>query len=243
MQLEHRVVLVTGAARRIGRAIALGLAREGCRLAVHYHHSRDEARGVAEQCRQCGVDAAEFSADLGAVEELPTLVGAVLERFGQLDVLVNNASVFEPMCMAEFDLTEWERTLRVNLTAPMVLAHAAQHALRAVQGRIINISDASVSRPWPDHLAYSVSKGGLDTLTQVLARAMAPEVNVVGIAPGVAQWPDDYSDDLREHLTSKIPLQRAGTPEDIAKAVRYVLRDGDYITGTVFAIDGGRSNV
>ena len=243
MQLEQRVVLVTGAARRVGRAIAQRLARAGCRLAVHYYQSGDEARDVVSCCRKQGVDAESFCADLADAQPPPALVAAVLERFGQLDVLVNNASIFETMTLDDFDLARWEQTLRVNLTAPMALTHAARTALRAARGRVINISDVSVGHPWPDHLAYCVSKGALDTLTRVLARAMAPEVNVVGIAPGVAAWPDDYSDELRTRLTAKIPLRRAGTAEDIAVVVQFVLAEGDYMTGAVLPVDGGRSVV
>ena len=243
MQLEQRVVLVTGAARRVGRAIALRLAQAGCRLAVHYCQSADAAAEVAEQCRRQGAEAECFRADLAQAERIPALVESVIERFGQLDVLINNASVFETMRLDDFDLARWEETLRVNLTAPMALVHAAWPALKAAGGRIVNLSDVSVAHPWPDHLAYCVSKGALDTLTRVLARALAPDVNVVGIAPGVAAWPEDYSDELRARLAAKIPLKRAGTVQDIAAAVHFVLAAGDYITGAVLPVDGGRSVV
>jgi pteridine reductase len=147
------------------------------------------------------------------------------------------------MSIDEFDLETWERALRVNLTAPMVLTHAAREALRRARGRVINVCDAATGRPWPDHLAYMVSKGALETLTKALARALAPQVSVVGIAPGVAAWPEDYSQETRDRLTANIPLGRAGMPEDIAAAVHFVLSEGDFITGVVLPIDGGRSVV
>jgi pteridine reductase len=240
MDLLDRVALVTGAGRRIGRAIALRLAEAGCRVAVHYGTSERDALAVVEQCRSFGVEAVALRADLVDAAATAELVRRVERHFGQLDVLVNNASEFAPMSLDAFSVEAWDRTLRVNLTAPMALAHAASAALRRARGRIVNLCDASTARPWPDHLAYMVSKGGLDTLTRVLARALAPEVNVVGIAVGVAAWPENFDQSLRDKLTARIPLRRAGSPEDIASAVLYVLRDGDYLTGAIIPIDGGR---
>lgn len=240
MELTERVVLVTGAGRRVGRAIAQRLAEAGCRIAVHYRDSAADALATAEQCRAAGGAAEVFGADLADPQATAQLVRRVLERFGRLDVLVNNASVFEPMSLEQFNLADWERTLRINLTAPLVLAHAAREALRQSRGRVVNLCDAATARAWSDHLAYIVSKGALETLTRALARALAPEVNVVGVAPGVAAWPDGYDQATRERLTAQIPLQRAGTPADIAAAIHFLLREGDYVTGVVLPVDGGR---
>jgi pteridine reductase len=240
MELNERVVLVTGAAWRVGRAVAVRLAAAGARLAVHCRSSIEAAAETVELCRSAGGRAEAFRADLADPAAAEGLVRGVTTRFGRLDVLINNAAVFEPMTLDQFTLAAWERTLRVNLTAPLVLTHAARAALRAAHGRVINLSDVATQHPWPDHLAYMVSKGALDTLTRVLARALAPDVNVVGIAPGVAAWPDGYNDAARERLTAAIPLQRAGSPEDIAAAVHFVLREGDYITGAIIPVDGGR---
>lgn len=243
MKLEGRVVLVTGAARRVGRAIALRLARAGCDLAVHYRRSATEAAETVAACRAHGVAAEAFGADLADPDAPEQLVRVVLARFGRLDILINSASVFERMSLDEFDLDAWDHTLRVNLTAPAALTHAARDALRRAGGRVINICDVATARPWPDHLAYMASKGGLDTLTKALARALAPEVNVVGIAPGTVAWPDAYDQETRDRLAERIPLKRAGEPEDVASAVHYVLSEGDYLTGSILAVDGGRSVV
>ena len=243
MKLEGRVALITGASRRIGRAIALRLASAGCSVAIHFHKSRADAETVAAECRRRNVGAELFPADLGDAQETANLAEAVLERMHRLDVLINNASIFEPMTVEGFDLNAWERCLRVNLTAPMILAHTASTALREARGRVINLCDISTWRPWPDHLAYVVSKGGLETLTKALARALAPEINVVGIAPGAVAWPEHYDQALRDRLISKIPLQRAGTVEDVANAVNYLLQEGDYLTGVILPVDGGRSIV
>jgi pteridine reductase len=240
MELADRVVLVTGAAHRVGRAIALKLASAGCRVAVHYHRSAEAAEAVAAACRESGGDATTFAADLGDPPAPPRLVQAVVACFGRLDVIVNNASTFERMTLDEFTPEAFERTLRVNTVAPLALVHAARNELQRARGRVINLCDVSTQRPWPDHLAYMASKGALDTLTRALARSLAPDVNVVGIAPGVAAWPDEYGPELRERLTARIPLRRAGAPEDIAAAVHFVLSAGDYITGAVLPIDGGR---
>lgn len=243
MELDGRVALVTGAAHRVGRAIALRLAQARCHVGVHYRRSTAEAAATAAACRAQGVDAEVFQADLSDPAAADRLVRGVLARFGRLDVLVNNASVFERMSLAAFDLEAWERTLRVNLTAPMVLTCAAGEALRRAGGRVINLCDATGARPGPDYLAYVVSKGALETLTRALARALAPEVNVVGIAPGIAAWPEDYDQRTRNRLIAKVPLGRGGTPEDIAAAVHFVLSEGDYITGVILPIDGGQSVV
>lgn len=240
MELRQRVVLITGAARRIGRATALRLARAGCDIAVHFGRSREDADETVRLCRSAGVRAEALPADLASLAEAAALPARVVERFGRLDVLINNAAVFEPMSLDQFDAAAWERTLRINLTAPMVVTHAARDALRAARGRVVNLCDAATGRAWSDHLAYATSKGALETLTRALARALAPDVNVVGIAPGVADWPPHYDAETRDRLTRRIPLQRAGTPDDVAAAIHFLLSEGDYVTGTILPVDGGR---
>jgi NAD(P)-dependent dehydrogenase (short-subunit alcohol dehydrogenase family) len=241
MDLRGRVALVTGAARRVGRSIALRLAESGCDVAIHYRSSADEASATADECRAFGARAETLHADLADTASAPALVSDVHRTFGQLDVLINNAAVFNSMTLEEFSVEKWEQTLRVNLTAPMALAHAAAPLLREAGGEIINLCDVSTARPWPSHLAYAVSKGGLDTLTKVLARALAPEVRVAGVAVGVAAWPPAYNQERRERVLRRTPLGRAGTPGDVAAMVRYLLTEGDYITGAILALDGGRS--
>jgi NAD(P)-dependent dehydrogenase (short-subunit alcohol dehydrogenase family) len=243
MKLRGRTALVTGAARRIGRAIARRLAESGCNLAIHYGKSAAEAAETTQLCRDAGVRAQSYAADLADTATARWLVERVTADFSRLDVIINNASVFERMTLESFDVTDWERALRINLTAPLALAHAAASELRRRGGRIVNLCDAATSRPWPDHLAYMVSKGALETLTRALARGLAPEVNVVGVSPGVAEWPPDYDEATRARLTARIPLNRAGSPEDVAAAVHFLLAEGDYVTGTILAVDGGRQVV
>lgn len=243
MELSGRVALITGGARRVGRAIALRLARAGCHIGLHYSTSRDEAMQVGRECTALGVQVRLLEGDLAESATPSHLIETTLERFGRLDILVNNASTFTPMSLEDFTPQEWDRTLRVNLTAPMALAFAARDALKLAKGRIINLCDIATQRPWPTHLAYVVSKGGLDTLTKALARAFAPDVNVVGIAPGIAEFPAEYDEALRQRLIARVPLLRAGSPDDIAAAVHFILGEGDYITGTILPVDGGRGAV
>ncbi len=240
MELRGKTALVTGGAKRVGRAIALRLAQAGCDVAIHYRSSADEAAATVAECSRLGVAAGAFAADLADPAAPSRLVEEVLARFGRLDILINNASAFERMTLDDFSLDRWNETLQTNLTAPLQLAHAARGPLKAARGRIINLCDAAVARHWPDHLAYIVSKGALDTLTRTLARAFAPEVNVCGVAPGVAEWPEDYDAATRERFTRRIPLGRAGSAADIAAAVHYLLAEGDYVTGVILPIDGGR---
>ncbi|RMF77114.1 MAG: SDR family oxidoreductase [Planctomycetota bacterium] len=243
MTVERRVALVTGAAKRIGRAIALRLARRGYSIAVHYHLSGGEARKTCEECHRLGVHASCFQADLADDDAPRMLAKSVLSRFGRLDVLVNNASVFERMNVAGFDRTAWDRTLAINVSAPMALTAALAEALRAARGRVVNLGDAGVRRAWPNHLAYITSKGALETLTRTLARGLAPEVTVNAVAPGIAAWPDDYDAATRERLLAQVPLARSGTPEDVAAAVEYFVCEAEYVTGVVLPVDGGREIV
>lgn len=239
----RRCALVTGSGKRVGRAVALRLARAGFDIALHYNTSERDARAVAEECRRSGVNAMTFGADLSERAATASLVPRVLDAFGQLDCLVNNASTFPKMQIDEFELDAWDAALQVNLTAPMQLIAAASDALRAQHGVIVNFTDVSLRRPWPDHLAYMVAKGGLQTLTQALARALAPKVRVNAVAPGIAIWPDHYDEATKERLLARVPLARAGTPDEMADAVHYLVAVATYTTGVILPVDGGRSVV
>lgn len=244
MNLEGTTALVTGSARRVGRAIALELARGGCDVVVHYRRSRAEADTVVSEIIALGRRSAALAADLSDAEQWPGLIGDTIAAFGRLDILVNNASEFlggGADTIAEFDVERWERMLRINLTAAAALCHhAAPHLAAHGAGRIVNISDISAQRPWPQHIAYCISKAGLEALTQALARALAPKINVNAVAPGIAVFPESYSPAVRAELTARVPLAREGAPDDIARAVRYLVEHGDYITGEVLRVDGGR---
>lgn len=235
-----KVALVTGAARRVGRAIALELARAGYDIGLHFNTSGRDADEAAAAIRDTGRRVASLPADLADPAAAVALPGRCAAELGRLDVLVNNASTFEPMRLADVDVSKWNRTLSVNLTAPTLLCRSAV-PLFAAGGVIVNICDIHAERPLPSYLAYSISKAGLVALTRALAVELAPAIRVNAVAPGVAEWPDDYSEEKRERIIARIPAHRAGTPEDVAAAVRFLTLNATYVTGFVLNVDGGRS--
>jgi len=245
LTLEGRVALVTGGARRVGRAICLELAKAGCDVAIHFRNSRAEAEELAERLAVLGRRATTVGGDLLDRASPPTIVRQVVDRLGRLDVLVNNASAFltdRPDSVEAFDELQWEHMWRIHVVAPMALCHHARSFLAAdAGGCVINLCDITAECPAANHLAYGVSKAGLVALTRGLARALAPDIRVNGVAPGIAVFPEEYSDELRQRLTARVPLAREGTPAEVARAVRFLAESGDYITGQVLAIDGGRS--
>jgi len=252
MQLSGTVALVTGGAKRVGRAIALELARSGCDVAVHYRRSQADAEAVVALANELGRRAIAVDGDLTDPAAWPRIVQRTVEGLGRLDVLVNNASMFLPLpvpgapgdSLDGFDPVLWDEMLRTNLTAPVGLCHHARRHLAAKgMGKVVNVCDIAADRPWPDHLAYCVSKAGLVAVTKALARALAPEVQVNGVAPGIAVFPDAYSNELRRQLVGRVPLGRPGTPEEVALLVRFLVESADYITGQIVPIDGGRSLV
>lgn len=235
------VALITGAARRVGRAIALELARGGHDVVIHYRASAQEARQAAGEIRGLGAAAWVVQADLQDPAAPRAIIDQTMAEAGRLDVLVNNASIFEKMALVDFDHRRWHDTLQINLAAPIQLCqHAAPH-LAQRRGCIVNLCDInSQLRTSKDYLAYGPSKAGLDYCTRALARMLAPEVRVNGVAPGIAEFPEYYSPELRERLIRQVPLQQAGTPEDMARTVRFLV-ESRYITGQIINVDGGRS--
>ncbi len=243
MDLHGTTALVTGAARRVGRAVALELARGGCDVAIQYRTSHEDAARVADAIHSLGRRCCLIRADLSVPGEWSRIVQEAVDGLGSPGVLVNNASVFEPMALDEFDADRWERTFRVNLTAVAGLCHYAAPHLSRLQGKIVNLADISADRPWSGHLAYCASKAALINLTRALARSLAPDVQVNAVSPGIAEFPESYDAETRAELIAKVPLKRAGSPDDIARVVRYLCEHGDYVTGQVINVDGGRSIV
>ena len=245
------VALVTGGAKRVGRAIVLELARAGYEIALHFGASRGDAKKTADDVLALGRRCALIEGDLADPDTWPQVVNRAVAELGRLDVLVNNASMFDARSPQErgktastYDAVEWDDLFRVNATAPSGLCHFARPHLEAGgRGRIVNICDIAAERPWPGYLSYCASKAALVAITRGLAIAYAPKVTVNGVSPGIAIFPEQYPPDLQQKLISQVPLQRAGTPEDIARLVRYLVESGDYITGQIIAVDGGRSLV
>ncbi len=242
-QLDGRVTLVTGGARRIGAAIATSLHAAGSDIALHYRGSRSEAQALADALNNARANSAmAFHADVNDSGAPAGLVKAVTDWQGRLDVLVNNASSFYPTPLGQITEEDWADIVGSNLKAPLFLAQAAAPALKSAQGVIINIVDIHAHKPLGDHQVYSVAKAGLAMLTRSLARELAPQVRVNGIAPGAIIWPEQgMTEDVKKLILRQIPLAKTGTPEDIATAVVFLVRDAPYVTGQILAIDGGRS--
>lgn len=241
--LDGHVALVTGAARRIGAAIATTLHAAGARVAIHYRGSADDARALAESLNALRADTATtLQADLLDTDRLPALVDGVIEWGGRLDILVNNASTFYPTPVGKISSDDWDDLIGTNLKAPLFLAQAACAELRSRHGTIVNIVDIHAQRPLRDHPVYGPAKAGLGMLTLSLAKDLAPDIRVNGVAPGAILWPEDgISDAAKSSILKQVPLARPGDPADIAGAVLYLVRDADYVTGQVIAVDGGRS--
>lgn len=232
MSLENQVVLVTGAARRLGKAIAQTLAQAGMRVLVHYHRSRDEAYALAHDL---GNHALALQADLRVPEQVHALFARIQKQVGTLDHVVNNASVFQKKPFVQMDDSLWEEMLRVNLTAPQqCIRQAVPLGLRSV----VNMLDIAAWQPWKAYGAYSTTKAGLLQLTRVLARELAPQVRVNAVAPGLISFPEDPLADVAQRL-AHIPLQRLGQPDEVARAVRFLLAE-DYLTGVCIPVDGGQ---
>jgi pteridine reductase len=241
--LENKVVLVTGAARRIGAAIVARLHAEGARVAIHYRSSGNDAEQLATQLNALrGDSAAAFPADLLDVGALPGLVAEVADWGGRLDALVNNASTFYPTPVGDITEQHWDDLVGSNFKAPLFLSQAAAPALRETGGAIVNLVDIHATRPLRDHPVYGPAKAALAMLTLSLAKDLAPAVRVNGVSPGAILWPEDgMTDSARDAILKQVPLGRAGEPEDIAGCVLYLLRDAPYVTGQIIAVDGGRS--
>jgi pteridine reductase len=241
--LEGKFALVTGAARRIGAAIAQRLHAEGANVAIHFRQSKSDAAEFCARLNTIRADSARlFQADLNSGNELAGLVGEVVDWSGRLDILINNASSFYPTPLGEITAENWSDLVGSNLKAPLFLSQAAAPHLKASHGNIINIVDIHAYRPLRDHSVYGAAKAGLAMLTRSLAKDLAPDVRVNGVAPGAISWPENgMVESVKQDILQQIPLQRTGAPEDIAGAVVYLVRDATYVTGQIIAVDGGRS--
>ena len=240
MELRGRVALVTGAGRRLGRAMARALADRGMTVAVHHHASAEGAAELRDEIVAEGGKAACFAADLtdaAAAAELPRRVAAEL---GGLDVVVNSAAVMHRRSFEDTTPAQYDAVLDLNLRSVFFVTQGAAPALRAAHGKVVNLADLSGLEPWPGFAAHSVSKAGVVMLTRVLARALAPEVTVNAIAPGPVLVPEEYDAEERDRLARTTPLRRLGAPEDATAALLYLLEGGDYVTGDILVVDGGR---
>ncbi len=238
-KLGERVALVTGGAARVGRAIALALAREGADVVIGYLHSAAEAKTTVRDLRALGVRAVALRADVGRPAEAKRLVAQAVARFGRLDLLVNNAAVFFRTPLLETTPAQFDRVIAVNLRGAFFCAQAAARAFGTRGGRIINIADVGATRAWPGYVPYGISKAGVVMLTKGLAAALAPAIQVNAVGPGVVLLPAGFPRESGRRLTARIPMGRHGEPADVAAAVCFFATCPDYITGQILFVDGG----
>ena len=229
--------MVTGGARRIGRAIVERLAADDYTVAFTFLSSEVEGRELERQ-----VNGLAIRADLTQPQDAVAAIFAQFtSRYDRLDALVNNASVYKPARLDGTDVSLMRALMAVHFEAPLLLSQRFAPMLRTARGRVVNMIDLLAERPWPEYLAYCASKAALANLTLGLARELAPDVTVNGIAPGVVEWPEDYPQAEREKYLRRVPLGRAGTPEDVARLVHFLVTDAAYVTGQIIRLDGGRS--
>jgi len=240
--LREQVALVTGGGKRIGRAIALTLGRAGADVIVNYHQSREGAQATAEEIAALGVRALALHADVSRPSQVAVMFRAIQKRFGRLDLLVNNAGIFFPRKWDELAEKDLDRVLGANLKGPFFCAQAAARLMmRQGRGNIINISSLGGLQAWPSYMHYCASKAALISLTRSLAKALGPTIRVNSVAPGTILFPDEKHDATIRQIIQTTPLLKAGTAEDIAQMVLFLATHSEFITGQVFAVDGGKS--
>jgi pteridine reductase len=241
--LADRVVLVTGAAKRVGAALVQGFHARGARVAIHCHRSLEAAQSLQQALNAQRADSAiVVQEDLLESAALPRIVAETIAAFGRLDVLINNASTFYPTPLGSVTIEQWDDLMGSNLRAPLFLSQAAAPHLRATKGLIINMIDIHSQRPLPRHPVYSTAKAGLVMLTRSLARELGPDVRVNGISPGPILWPEGGIDEsLKNEIVAKTLLKRSGSPDDVVRTALFYALDAPFVTGQILAVDGGRS--
>ncbi len=243
MDVRGKVAVVTGAGQRLGRALVLALARRGARVVIHHGRSAAAAERTAAEARDLGTEAITVQADLTDEAAVLRIISDARGRLGFVDILVNSAAIFEPGGPAETTSVAWDRHFAVNLKAPFLLSQAfAAQAPRDRPGKIVNISDWRGLRPGADHFAYTVTKAALITMTKSLAVALAPTIQVNCLGLGAILLPAGADESYREQLIASIPARRTGDPDEVARALLFLLED-DFVTGQTVVVDGGRSLV
>jgi pteridine reductase len=239
MDIQGSVALVTGGAHRLGRAIALALGQAGANVVIHYHRSSEQAQLALRELEALGVEAAAIAGDLARVADAERVVDSAVARWGRLSLLVNNAGIWGSTSIGMVTEQRWDELIDTNLRSAFFTSQRATPALRAARGAIVNIADVGALRPWRNHTPYLVSKGGMVTLTEALAKDLAPDVRVNAVAPGPVLLPDDWTPEQAARAARSVPLQRLGRPEDVAQAVIFLAR-AEYVTGVVLPVDGGQ---
>lgn len=239
--MERPTALITGSGARVGRAIAYELARHHFKLVLHYHQNRSGVEETLQVVKELGGEGVIIQADLGQQSHRERLINATQAYAPLLNLLVNNASLFEPHPFASIPLSAWREMHEVNLIAPYILAQGLLDELGKAEGLIVNLCDISAERPLRGYAHYTASKAGLVGLTKALAVELAPKVRCVGISPGQVAWPPDYTEEQKEKLLLRIPMKRSGEPTDVACLVRFMMLEATYLNGVIIPVDGGLS--
>lgn len=241
MNLHGKVALVTGGAKRVGRAISSALGAAGANIVINYHSSADEAESLKAELEAAGRRATSFQADISRPNQIRALIHHVRDEFGRLDIVINNASLFESAPFLQITEEMWDRVIATNLKGPFFVAQSATALMReGGGGNIINIADLSAFQPWPSYAHHSVSKAGLVHLTKLLARSLGPDIRVNAVAPGTVLPPEDYNGTGSDGTPDRRVVTQAGTPEDVTRAIEYLL-ESNFVTGQVVLVDGGRT--
>jgi len=239
VDIRDRIALVTGGAHRVGRSIALALAREGAHVAITYHAMADEAQQTVAKIEACGVGGLAVRCDQSDPVQVAAVFDAVRAQWGRLDILVNSAAIMQQKPFLDITPQDWDATIGINLTGPFLFSQHAGRMMLAQGGVIINIADEAGLTPWARYVHHSVSKAGVIMLTRAAALALAPKVRVNAIAPGPVLKPEGWADEQWDKLRPATPLDRLGSPQDVVEAVLYLIR-AEFVTGHVLVVDGGR---
>lgn len=242
MRTKRKVAIVTGSGRRLGRQIAISLAKKGYNLILNYHHSALEAKDTAKIIRTYGVRAVPIRADISKKIEVQRMINRTIREFGQIDLLVNNTSIFLESSLLTTTEKKWDATIDINLKGTFLCSQAvAPYMLKQKKGRIINIASLGGLQPWKEHLPYSISKAGVIMLTKILAGTLAPDIHVNAIAPGTIYLDGEEKSGVKHIPVESIPLKRYGNSKDITDMIIFLSTTSRYITGQIIPIDGGRS--
>ncbi len=236
--IKPKRALVTGAGARDGQARAIELAKAGFEVAIHYRNSQDGALSTLEQCNGQGFI---VQADLNTNEGVESLINQITEKWDTLDLLVNNASIFEGIAFAEISMSQWDEMMQLHVKTPFRLTQGLLPLLKASESSalVVHMCDIGADRPVSGYTHYSVSKAGLMMLVKAMAVELAPKIRTMGISPGQVIWPENYSETLRNQLKQRIPMKDVGTPTDVATLVRFLAVEGKYLNGEIIAVDGG----
>jgi pteridine reductase len=241
VQASGKVALVTGAAKRVGKAIALGLARRGAHVAISYHRSEAEAQQTVQEIEAYGAQSMAVRGDISRSVEVDAMIAQVMSHFGRIDILVNNASNYYKTPFTGLTEEQWDDLVGTNLKGTFLVAkRVGDEMLKAGSGKIINLADWTGFRPYKDYIPYCVAKAGVIALTKALAKTLAPHIQVNAVAPGPVLLPEEFDDSIRAAVIRATPLKRIGTPEDIAQTVVFLVEGSDFITGATIVVDGGR---